>query len=238
MTIKEQAILQAGGNRIRTADREISIIGRIEEPLILILANVLSGTECEALIDFAQDRMQRAKIGTSRAVSDVRTSSGMFVEESENALIQTVEARVSELMHIPLSHAEPLQILHYQAGEEYRPHVDYFASENVVNNRISTLVMYLNDVEEGGERIFPRFSSRSCREKAAPFISNISITTHASTSSRCMRATPSPRGRNGSRPSGCAGSAIAMTARAPKSCAGALNCPALSWRFTQQSKAR
>ncbi|NBD27185.1 2OG-Fe(II) oxygenase [Paenibacillus glycinis] len=155
MSIKEQAILRAGGNRIRTADREISIIGRIEEPLILILANVLSGTECEALIDFAQDRMQRAKIGNSHVVSDIRTSSGMFVEESENALIQTVEARVSELMHIPVSHAEPLQILHYQAGEQYRPHVDYFSSENVVNNRISTLVMYLNDVEEGGETYFP-----------------------------------------------------------------------------------
>ncbi len=58
-------------------------------------------------------------------------------------------------MNVPLAHAEPLQILHYGPGEQYRPHYDYFASGDVVNNRISTLVMYLNDVEEGGETYFP-----------------------------------------------------------------------------------
>lgn len=155
MSIKEQTIVDSSGNKLITADKEIHIVGKIEEPLILILENVLSNTECDELIELAKDRMQRAKTGKSHAVSEIRTNSSMFFEESENELIRTIETRVSELMNIPVTHAEPLQILHYQAGEQYQPHYDYFTSGNVENNRISTLVMYLNDVEEGGETHFP-----------------------------------------------------------------------------------
>ncbi|OXS58736.1 2OG-Fe(II) oxygenase [Cohnella sp. CIP 111063] len=154
MTVKEQTIVKPHGNLLRTSDREIPIVGKMEEPLILILENVLTGAECDALVDLAKDRMQRARVGQSRSVSDIRTSSGMFFEESENELIHRIESRVSELMNVPIAHAEPLQVLHYRAGEQYQPHYDYFTS-GIGNNRISTLVMYLNDVKEGGETIFP-----------------------------------------------------------------------------------
>lgn len=155
MTIREQTIINSSGNKIITTDKVITIVGKIEEPLILILENVLSSSECDSLIDLAKDRMQRAKIGKSHLVSDIRTNSSMFFEESENELIHTIETRVSNLMNIPISHAEPLQILHYNVGDQYQSHFDYFTSANVVNNRISTMVMYLNDVEEGGETHFP-----------------------------------------------------------------------------------
>ncbi|WP_372630589.1 2OG-Fe(II) oxygenase [Cohnella sp.] len=154
MTVKEQTIVNPHGNLLRTSDREIPIVGKMEEPLILILEKVLTGAECDALVDLAKDRMQRARVGRSRSVSDIRTSSGMFFEEGENELIHRIESRVSELMNVPIAHAEPLQVLHYRAGEQYQPHYDYFTSGGA-NNRISTLVMYLNDVEEGGETIFP-----------------------------------------------------------------------------------
>ncbi|WP_239618879.1 2OG-Fe(II) oxygenase [Cohnella mopanensis] len=155
MTNREQSIINSSGNKIITTDKVITIVGKIDEPLILILDNVLSSSECEALIDLAKGRMQRAKIGKSHLVSDIRTNSSMFFEESENELIHTIETRIADLMNIPVSHAEPLQILHYNAGDQYQPHFDYFTSADVANNRISTLVMYLNDVEEGGETHFP-----------------------------------------------------------------------------------
>lgn len=155
MIVQEQTILQASGNRIRTKDRDIPIVARIGEPLVLVLDNVLSGGECDALIALAQGRVRRARIGPARAESEIRTGSGVFLEEGEDDVIRRIEERLAELMNVPLPHAEPLQILHYRAGECYRPHVDYFTSGNAVNNRISTLVMYLNDAEEGGETWFP-----------------------------------------------------------------------------------
>ncbi|SFJ74173.1 prolyl 4-hydroxylase [Paenibacillus sp. UNC496MF] len=155
MTVREQSILQVTGNTLRTAGRAIPILGKISEPLILILEHVLSHAECDALIGLARDRMRRARTGRSRALSDVRTGSGAFLEENENEWVRAIELRLAGLMGVPAAHAEPLQILHYRPGEEYRPHLDYFMAEQVANNRISTLVMYLNDVEEGGETVFP-----------------------------------------------------------------------------------
>nr|WP_245976764.1 2OG-Fe(II) oxygenase [Oceanobacillus arenosus] len=153
---KEQTIFHHTGNRFQTEDREIHIVARLEEPLVAVLGNVLSDQECDELIQLSKDNMHRSKIGDSRQVNDIRTSSGMFFEE-EHDILTTIEKRVASIMNIPVEHAEGLQVLRYTPGQEYKAHYDYFsaASKASKNNRISTLVMYLNDVEEGGETFFP-----------------------------------------------------------------------------------
>lgn len=153
---KEQTIFPHIGNRFQIEDREIHIVARLEEPLVVVLGNVLSDDECDELIRLSKDNMHRSKIGDSRQVNDIRTSSGTFFEE-EHDILTTIEKRVASIMNIPVEHAEGLHILKYTPGQEYKPHFDYFsaASKASQNNRISTLVMYLNDVEEGGETYFP-----------------------------------------------------------------------------------
>lgn len=156
---KEQTIFNHVGSKIST-DREIDIIARLEEPLIVVLGNVLSDEECDELIKLSTDKMKRSKIGTTREENELRTSSGAFIEESENETVVTVEKRVSAIMNIPIEHGEGLQILRYTPGQQYKSHYDFFSSTNKVvnNNRISTLVMYLNDVDEGGETFFPKLN--------------------------------------------------------------------------------
>ena len=63
-------------------------------------------------------------------------------------------------MNVPVAHGEGLHILNYEVDQQYKAHYDYFAehSRSAANNRISTLVMYLNDVEEGGETYFPKLN--------------------------------------------------------------------------------
>ena len=61
-------------------------------------------------------------------------------------------------LQIPAQNGEGLQVLHYQVSEKYEPHWDYFHdTENVKNGgqRVATMLMYLTDVEEGGETVFP-----------------------------------------------------------------------------------
>lgn len=156
---KEQTIFDHVGHKIMT-DREIDIVARLEEPLIVVLGNVLSNEECDELIRLSKDKMKRSKIGTTREVNEQRTSSSSFIEESENAIVTRVEKRISSIMNIPIDHGEGLQILQYTPGQEYKAHYDFFSSTSKVanNNRISTLVMYLNDVEEGGETFFPKLN--------------------------------------------------------------------------------
>ena len=84
----------------------------------------------------------------------------MFFQESENEIVTRVEKRVSTIMNIPIEHGEGMQILRYTPGQEYKAHYDYFSSTSQAakNNRISTLIMYLNDVEQGGETFFPKLN--------------------------------------------------------------------------------
>jgi prolyl 4-hydroxylase len=158
LTLKEQTIFNHVGNKIKTEDREINIIAKLEEPLIVILGNVLSDEECEALIQLSKDKLQRSKIGNARERHELRTSTSMFFQQAENDLVTKIEKRMASIMNIPVEHGEGLQILNYQIGQEYKAHFDFFSSANrtVTNPRISTLVMYLNDVEQGGETFFPK----------------------------------------------------------------------------------
>ncbi|MBN6885873.1 prolyl 4-hydroxylase [Cytobacillus horneckiae] len=158
--VKEQTIFNHMGNQIKTEERDVNIIARFEEPLIVILDNVLSDEECNELIKMSKDKMERSKIGVIREVNQIRTSEGMFFQENENDTIIKIEKRISSIMNIPVEHGDGIQILKYTPGQEYKAHFDFFSSTNraSINNRISTIVIYLNDVEHGGETFFPKLN--------------------------------------------------------------------------------
>lgn len=53
---------------------------------------------------------------------------------------------------------ESMQVLHYEHGQKYEPHFDYFhdkANQILGGHRVATVLMYLSNVEKGGETIFP-----------------------------------------------------------------------------------
>ncbi|MCX7125655.1 MAG: 2OG-Fe(II) oxygenase, partial [Gammaproteobacteria bacterium] len=95
-----------------------------------------------------------------------RTSSGTFFQINETPFIARIDRRVSELMQLPVVNGEGLQILHYKKDAEYKPHFDYFPTEKSGSKihvarggqRVATLILYLNNVEEGGETIFPEIN--------------------------------------------------------------------------------
>ncbi|KAL6499228.1 hypothetical protein OROHE_026256 [Orobanche hederae] len=57
-----------------------------------------------------------------------------------------------------MEHEEGIQVLHYGIRQKFVPHHDYsvrgFGLENG-GRRMATFLMYLSDVEEGGETVFP-----------------------------------------------------------------------------------
>lgn len=160
----EQYEIGRKGNYIHTHDREIKVLMRIEKPFILYLDNVLSMDECDALIRMSKNRLQPSQVidrnsGEEQTVSG-RTSEGTHFKLKENVLISNLEKRMAELTHYPINYGEGLQVLHYQVGDEYKPHFDFLPSSKIDPNkggqRICTLLLYLNDVPAGGETIFPK----------------------------------------------------------------------------------
>ena len=95
----------------------------------------------------------------------------------DNELTAKIEKRISSIMNVPVSHGEGLHILNYEVDQQYKAHYDYFAehSRSAANNRISTLVMYLNDVEEGGETFFPKLNLSVHPRKEWQYTLSISI---------------------------------------------------------------
>lgn len=57
-------------------------------------------------------------------------------------------------------------MLRYGIGQKYEPHFDYFYDQiNQVRggHRAATVLMYLSDVEKGGETVFPNAEVRKFR---------------------------------------------------------------------------
>ncbi|XP_057500168.1 probable prolyl 4-hydroxylase 10 [Actinidia eriantha] len=141
-------------------DRWVEVISW--EPRAFVYHNFLSKDECEYLINLAKPHMQKSTVvdsatGKSKD-SRVRTSSGTFLPRGRDKIVRNIEKRIADFTFIPVEHGEGLQILHYEVGQRYEPHYDYFNDEFNTKNggqRIATVLMYLSDVEEGGETVFP-----------------------------------------------------------------------------------
>src|SRR5579859_2148555 len=138
-----------------------------DAPVVRVLENLLTMEECDALIGEARPRLARSLTVDNdgrHQTDERRTSQGMFFGIGETALVQRIEQRIADLLAIPVSHGEGLQILHYQPGQEYEPHFDWFNPDQPGfsavtargGQRIASVVMYLNTPEEGGGTAFPR----------------------------------------------------------------------------------
>jgi prolyl 4-hydroxylase len=157
----------SSGNVIHAYDREVRVLARCERPQILALGNVLSAEECDEMIERARPRLRRSTIidpeTGAEDVIDNRSSEGIWFHRCEDPFIERIDRRISALMNWPLENGEGLQIMRYGVGAEYRPHFDYFPPERSGSavqiarggQRVATLVLYLNDVEEGGATSFP-----------------------------------------------------------------------------------
>jgi prolyl 4-hydroxylase len=146
--------------------RVIDVSLSVESPALRVLGNLLSPEECNALIEEAKPRLQRAKTIDSSGKQQIdarRTSEGMFFTIGESPLVRRIEQRIATLLSIPMDHGEGLQILHYLPGQQYEPHYDWFDPEQPGfaavtakgGQRIASLVMYLNTPEAGGGTAFP-----------------------------------------------------------------------------------
>eukprot|EP00898_Chlorokybus_atmophyticus_P003770 jgi/Chlat1/4394/Chrsp29S04541 len=135
------------------------------KPRAFLYHNLLTDEECDHLIQLAEPSMQKSTVvdnATGRSIgSNIRTSSGMFLKRGQDEVVARIEQKIADFTFIPIDHGEGFQVLHYEIGQKYEAHYDYFHDQlNTLNGgqRIATVLMYLSDVEEGGETVFPSAS--------------------------------------------------------------------------------
>jgi prolyl 4-hydroxylase len=163
-----EAPLIANGSRLSTSDGPVPVLARSFSPTLALLGPVMSPDECAELIALARPRLVASTVVDPQTGQDVvagyRNSQGMFFRLGETDLIARLDRRFAELMQLPVENGEGLQVLCYGPGGATAPHFDFVAPTNPANQasvarsgqRISTLLVYLADVDEGGETVFPR----------------------------------------------------------------------------------
>ncbi|XP_064954137.1 prolyl 4-hydroxylase 1-like isoform X1 [Musa acuminata AAA Group] len=140
-------------------------------PRIILFHNFLSMEECDYLKSIARPHLEISTVvdpKTGESIkSKVRTSSGMFLSSKDRQIpiIKAIEKRIAVFSQIPAENGESIQVLRYETNQYYTPHHDYFSDAFNLKNggqRVATMLMYLNDVDEGGETIFPQAGSSEC----------------------------------------------------------------------------
>ena len=159
--------LSAAPLYIEAGDRRVQVLQTMRNPRVIVFGDLVSDEECDALIATARQRLARSLTVETQtggeALNVDRTSDGMFFERGENPVVARLEQRIARLLQWPLEFGEGLQILRYAPGAQYRPHYDYFdpgepGTPLILRRggqRVATLVMYLQEPQQGGATTFP-----------------------------------------------------------------------------------
>ncbi len=137
-----------------------------DAPRIRVIESFVNHAECAWMIDRAGKRLGRAKVidlSGQQNVDGGRSNSGAeFLVQDMDVVMEVIRTRISSATKIPVPVFEPTQILHYDVGEEFKPHFDFLDPANAgyrenleSGQRIATFLIYLNDGFEGGETQFP-----------------------------------------------------------------------------------
>ena len=134
------------------------------EPRAYVYRGFLRPSECDYIVQSSTNGMAKSTVvdnNTGKSVpSTIRTSDGTFIGRGANSVISDIERRISEWSHVPVENGEGLQVLRYKDGQRYDAHMDAFSDsfnqdEKKGGQRVATVLMYLSDVAEGGETVFP-----------------------------------------------------------------------------------
>ncbi len=136
-----------------------------DAPGIATCEELLNNEECRYLIYSGARFVQPSQVVhpvTGQALeNEVRTSKDMvFVPTHDDVGIRLLQRRMATFAGFELGNAEPLTLLQYSPGDQYRPHRDYFFPSapqlaQPGGQRHSTVCTYLNNVERGGDTVFP-----------------------------------------------------------------------------------
>jgi prolyl 4-hydroxylase len=128
-----------------------------KQPRVILFRHFLSRSECEYVARTAAPFLERAVVAdpVTGALREhpVRTSDGAIIGPArEDLVIGAINRRIARVSDTARAQGEPLTILRYAPGQQYRPHLDTLPG--VANQRIRTVIIYLNEGFGGGETVF------------------------------------------------------------------------------------
>lgn len=134
-----------------------------DAPLVRIFPDFLTQEECHHLARISGPHLTPSVVidpqtGAHRPHM-IRTSDGMVIgPTSEDLVVRAINARIAAVSGTPIENGEPLAILRYSPGQEYKLHSD--ALPGTDGQRSHTVIVYLNEGFSGGATDFPAIGLR------------------------------------------------------------------------------
>ncbi len=126
------------------------------------IADFLNPAECQHIIEMIDTVAKPSEIFKEVYQDGYRTSYSGDVDR-EDSIVKMVERRICDLLGIELAWSESLQGQRYEPGQEFKQHCDWFDTNAGYwqeetgrgGQRSWTAMVFLNEVEAGGETTFP-----------------------------------------------------------------------------------
>lgn len=123
--------------------------------------NILNSKECDELIKYSKYKTFSDSTifnNQNNLINTNRKSKTTWFEINENAIETKCSNIAKELTKRNNNNLENLQLVYYPVGGYFKLHHDATKNttvDTIIKSREYTLLIYLNDVEEGGETVFP-----------------------------------------------------------------------------------
>ena len=133
------------------------------DPYIALFPKLFSSAECRYLMALGTPWLEKASVlgldGKPR-MDGVRDAHSCGIPHlAEDLVVQAVNRTIAAASGTEAGWGEPLNILKYTPGQQYKPHHDGTGSDNV-SVRTLTALIWLNDEFHGGETDFPKINVR------------------------------------------------------------------------------
>lgn len=157
--------IRAREAKLRSLELEV-----LNEDISLVrVKNALSAFECRYLKQRFMPLLTRSMVASpadgSPMVDSIRTSEvGVILSEMADWIVRDIDTRMADISGTDTSHGEPLNLLRYKEGQEYKAHYDAFSHKQREQaefikeggQRSNTVLAYLNSMSSNGETHFPK----------------------------------------------------------------------------------
>tara|TARA_B110001452_G_scaffold136717_1_gene113652 strand:+ start:128 stop:1282 length:1155 start_codon:yes stop_codon:yes gene_type:complete len=170
------------------------------EPRMALVHEFLTPAECAHIIELARDRLHPSRVvnyDPAAAVGEVtsgRTSHSCKVSAKEDIVVMRAVQRAAYLVGLAPQNSEAVQVVHYEVGQQYKPHYDWFSREaksadrvDQRGNRLLSIFVYLALPEAGGRTGFPQLG-QSFQPGAGGALAWYNLDRHGITDERTLHA--------------------------------------------------
>lgn len=134
-------------------------------PRAVYFPNFATAEQCQSIIQMAKVHLKPSSLAlregeTAESTQGIRTSSGMFMSsyDDKTGILDQIETKIAKATMTPKNHGEAFNVLRYEIGQSYHSHYDAFNPAEYgpqKSQRLASFLLYLSDVQEGGETMFP-----------------------------------------------------------------------------------